>query len=102
MLKIKDIYNLELGKLMHKVNSGIIPKLIGNEFKKLAESHSHFTRLQSGDNYYLPRANTSYGQKALAFRGTKFRTELDTKIKKLNWFSFKKSLKNLLLSTYSI
>ena len=60
---------------MYKIHNGLVPTAIKK--KKIiapASVHNHNTRLQKKENYYLPRAKASYGEKMLRFRNFKFWT----------------------------
>jgi len=53
ILKLHDIYKLELTKLMHKFHHEMLPTSFKDLFQKTAEVHCHSTRYASNQNYYI-------------------------------------------------
>ena len=69
MLKVKDIYKLQLAKLMHKYKDRYD---IGNNYGvKLTNHHKYNTRLSSNDNYFMPRSKTNLGLRSFKYNGPK-------------------------------
>ena len=91
LLKIDDIYQLELGKFMYQTFNGNIPQKIDKDFIKLSSVHKH-TR-HTINKFHLPQLNTWYGQKMLLFAGDKLCFKLDPDLKSHGWLSFKKHFK---------
>ena len=100
LLKIYDIYTLELAKFMYKLNRNSIPEILNTKFIKISTVHSYSTRSHSCKLYFLPRMNKTIGQKSLLVRGTKLWGELNDQTKLLSWYSFKKALRLKLFKTY--
>ena len=94
LLKLEDIYKLELSKFMHQLNCNMTPKVFEKNFVKLESVHSYSTRQKTKNNYFLTRVNKTMSQKQLAFRGTKLWATLDNSIKTKPLPVFKKILKN--------
>ena len=72
ILKISDIYHLELGKFMYQLYSdiGMLWKMyavFAQLFKKIKEIHSHSTRRTKST--FLPCVSKTIGQQFLTFRG---------------------------------
>ena len=88
VLKIKAIYQLELGKFMCQTFKGNIPHEIDTDSIKLTSVHKHCTRHTSNE-FHLPKVNTFHGQKMLSFAGVKLWSELDSDSKSLDGFSLK-------------
>ena len=84
-MKITEICELELGKLIYKIHNGLFPTAVKEEFIASTSVHNHNKRPQKKENYYLPRSKTSYGQKTLGFRCTKFWTNVDPALKNATW-----------------
>ena len=99
LLKIVDIYQLELGKLMYQTFNGNIPQKIDKDFIKLSSAHKHYTR-HTINKFHLPRVNNCYGHKMLSFGEVKLWSKLDPDLKSLGWMSFKKHFKRKLLEKY--
>ena len=100
ILKISDIYHLELGKFMYLLYSDRLPAVFAQLFKKIKEIHSHNTRLTEKSTYFLPRVSKAIGQQLLTFHGVKFWYLIDDKIKGRHWISFKKTYKQDLIDQY--
>jgi len=64
LLKLKDVYKLELAKFMHKLHNNKLPIIFQNNFSKTENIHSHKTRKSSNKaNYFLPgTSKTADGQ----------------------------------------
>ena len=43
LLKLRDVYNLELAKFMHEIYNNKTPSLFKDKFTKLEKIHSHKT-----------------------------------------------------------
>ena len=61
ILKVKNIYELEIAKFMHSFYHGLLPENFNNYFKSANTQHSHNTRTVASDGYYLERVNTKSG-----------------------------------------
>ena len=97
ILKISDIYHLELGKFMYQLYSDRLPAVFVQLFKKIKEIHSHNTRQTEKLTYFLPRVSKTIGQQLLTFRGVKLWYSIDDTIKDRHWVSFKKTYKQHLI-----
>ena len=58
ILKVKDIYDLEIAKSMHSYYHCKLPENFDNYFKNASNQHKYNTRSVVNDNYYVERANT--------------------------------------------
>ena len=100
LLKLEDIYKLELSKYMHQFNCNMNPKIFDKNFVKLESVHSYSTRQKTKNNYFLTRVNKTMSQKQLSFRGTKLWTTLGNSIKTKPLPFFKKILKERIIRDY--
>ena len=101
ILKIKDIYQLEVGKFMFKYKSQNLPENFESYFFNLSNIHSHNTRLNKKDNKYLPRVRTCLGQKKLHFAGVQIWNNLPPLIQNIQSLpSFSKKFKENLIENY--
>ena len=100
ILKIDDIYQLELGKFMYQKFDGNIPQKIDKDFIKLSTVHQRYIR-HTINKFHLPRVNTCYGHKMLSFAGFKLWSKLDRDLKSLGWLSFKEHFKRKFLEKYN-
>ena len=55
LLKLRDVYNLELAKFMHQIYNNKTPFLFQDKFTKLEKIHSHKIRKPSSSNFFIPR-----------------------------------------------
>ena len=100
LLKLVDIYKLELSKFMHQLNCNMTPKVSEKNFVKLESLHSYSTRQKTKNNYFLTRVNKTMSQKQLAFGGTKLWAPLGNSIKTKPLPVFKKTLKERMIRDY--
>ena len=77
ILKISDIYHLELGKFMYQLYSDRLPAVFVQLFKKIKEIQPHNTRQAEKSTYFLPRVSKTIGQQLLTFRGVKLWYSID-------------------------
>ena len=57
VLKVEDIYQLELAKFMYQLHHNQLPKNFYYSFRKLNTIHQHETRLINSTAYYRPPIN---------------------------------------------
>ena len=100
ILKVKDVYKLELAKFMHKLFNNKLPDMFQNNFTKIGNVHTYGTRNNVITNFYLPRASKKAGQIKLQGRGTKLWNSFDENLKKTSLLTFKKQYKDTLLKSY--
>ena len=100
LLKLNEIFELELAKFMHKYNNNSLPKSFNNYFVPSDNIHSHNTRNKKS-KLFIPRANKKLGQKSISFLGRKCWNKIPNTIKDIKYSNtFTKQLKNHLLETY--
>jgi len=63
ILKLYDIYKLELPKLIHKFHHEMLPTSFSDLFQKTAEFHCHNTRYATNQNYFIQQVSTNAGKK---------------------------------------
>ena len=97
ILKISDIYHLELGKFMYQIYSDKLPAVFAQIFKKIKEIHSHNTRQTEKSTYFLPRVSKTIGQQLLTFQ---LWYSINDTIKDRHWITFKKTYKQHLIDQY--
>ena len=77
LLKLEDIYKLELSKFIHQLNCNmtLFEKVFDKFLKKILLNLKVCIRTvqdkKTKNNYFLTRVNKTMSQKQLAFRGTK-------------------------------
>ena len=61
ILKLDDIYRLELAKIMYQLRHHLLPKTLQVSFTKVSDIHEHYTRFTENSGYFLSRVNKSIG-----------------------------------------
>ena len=100
ILRLKDIFELEIAKFMHSFHHNKIPENFNSYFRTASQQHTHLTRSITNKNYFLKRVNTKYGQSSFNFHGVKIWNKIPLLNKSLSWHSFTKYYSSLLLKQY--
>ena len=101
VLKIHDIYILEICKFMFRFKHDLLPNVFSKYFSKHNSIHNYNTRNTSKSNYFLPRKKKTIGQRTLQYRGVKYWNELPDLIKSsCHIYAFSKQLKKYLITSY--
>ena len=100
ILKLADIYGLELAKYMHQLHNNKLPFFLYEDYVELNEIHSHNTRQTQNAVYFNPRVKKSIGKELLVYKGAKLWENVDGSTKSFSWYSFKKRFKRRLISNY--
>jgi len=66
---------------MHKIHNNSTNLSKDNLFCKAIKIHSHNTRSNSNNDYFISRMHTSQAQKSLSFSGPKLGNDIPTEIK---------------------
>ena len=96
LLKISEIYKLEIAKYMHKIHTNSSPRTESDSFQRVSEYHNHNTRQSAKKNYFILRARTQLGKKVMKIKGPNMWHEVPDDLKNLSIFSFKKQYKRYL------
>ena len=97
ILKVHDLYDLEISKFIHGHYNEKLPSCF-NTFFQLANNRS--TRNTANKAYYVPYYRSTRGQRSIRFYGPKIWNKLPVSFHDLNKNNFKKEHKNLILSKY--
>ena len=101
ILKIEDIYYLQLGSIMYELNAEVLPQALALIFRKNNQVHNYPTRQAFA--YHLPLVRTKFSLNTLIYTGPKFWNSLDPTISQaVSLFIFKRRLKLSLLSNYCV
>lgn len=101
ILKVEDIYYMQLGSLMYDLNSGVLPLALAKIFKRNNQIHNYATRGASA--FHLPHARTKFTLNTLVCTGPRFWNTLDSSISHSVSISvFKRKLKLYLLNNYLV
>ena len=87
LLKLSEIYKLQVGKLMHKYKNK--PNI--GEFKSTSLSckHNYNTRMAANDNYFIAQTRTNLGLRSFSYVGPKLWQTIPTEFKNMNFTQFK-------------
>ena len=105
ILKLEDIFNLQMSSLMWDFENGTLPQCFANYFTKVNQRHNHFTRLANSGKYLTSeRFNThAHGETMFKFKGSRLWNSIlelpfyHSNIKKP---TFRKKYKTHLISLY--
>ena len=100
LLKLRDVYKLELAKLVYQLLHNLVPKSLNESFVKIFDVHTHKTRQAQNVVHFSPPVIKPLGLELVDHRGCKLCEEIDKSTKDLNWFSFKKRYKEMLIKSY--
>ena len=78
LLKLSDIRQLELGKLMFSLNHSLLPSKFNNYFSLNKQVHSHATRY--ANDFHLPFCRTNLRKFSVSFQGPTYYNPLEDDI----------------------
>ena len=99
LLKVDDIYKLEIGKIVHKMRAGNPPDNFKQLFTPLNQIHSYATRSATRGAFFWQAAENNYGKRSLKHLGPKICDCIDPTLYELS-FTFKKLYRDNLIATY--
>ena len=73
ILKLDDMYELEMAKFMYKLHYNKLSKNLYNFFQKLTFVQEYETRLVNSAVFYLPRVNKIFGQNQFCYKSSTLR-----------------------------
>ena len=88
ILKIADVYKLELGKFLFKYYIRALPEIFNNYFLLLEQVHNYDTRNKCNQNYFLNTIRTNSGKCSIKFCGAKLWTQIPSNLKSSSFHSF--------------
>ena len=68
ILKLTDVYKLEVAKYMHLLQNNKLPKSLYDDYVKINETHNYNTRQVQNNVYFKPRVDKSIGKEMLVYR----------------------------------
>ena len=63
ILKVHDLYKLEIAKFMHGHHNNLLPDIFSSFFQASGANHSHYTRSAENINYNIQHCRPARGQK---------------------------------------
>ena len=100
LLKIEDIYKLELAKFMHCAYHNSLPTNLQNLFTSSESVHKYPTRASKTRSFYPPRANKNIFNKWITIEGINLWQKVDNELKKFNLKIFYRKFKNQIIYEY--
>ena len=100
LLKLTDIYKLELAKLMHRAENANLPDGFGDIIITPAISHNYSLRYSIRPSFKISGTRIDTANRAIANAGPRLWHTISTDKKKLSLRTFAKCLKTHLLSLY--
>ena len=99
LLKLSDIRQLELGKLMFSLNHSLLPPKFNNYFSLNKQVHSYATR--HANDFHLPSCRINLRKFSVSFQGPTYYNTIENDIKESNSLHlFKTKLKKKLYMNY--
>ena len=103
ILKLDDLYTLEIAKLMYQFTQNKLPDTFDHYFTYSSDVSKHYTRhVTQEDHIFLNRFATSRTQHTIKYIGVKIWNNIPKEIKKLSYTKFILSYKKFLLSKYNL
>jgi len=97
-LKIKDIYQLDLSKIMHKFHNNTLSQSYNSFFQRIIETYTRFTRSAVSQNYFIPRVGSSIGKRNLAYQRAVAWSSILQRFKSFSFGSFSESDKTFIIA----
>ena len=94
LLKLRNIYKLEVLKFVYKFRARLLPSSFADYFHSAPEIHMP-TRFSKSNNLALPTFYTSGAQRSIRYQGCKIWNELPAEIKSKNKINYRTFLKHL-------
>ena len=100
LLKLEDIHQLEISKLMHNFHSNRTPNTFDRLFTAVNSVHTNETRSSTSGQYFCHPVCSQYGKRSIKFKGPRIWQQIDSSLKALPAIIFKKRYKNLIIESY--
>ena len=100
VLKLSDIYKLEISKIMHQFHNNQLPAAFADYFTALSNVHEHNTRSSTKSNFFVPRFSLSKSQNSLKYKGVVIWNSIPQILRDSSYETFKTKYKKFLLSPY--
>jgi len=101
LLKVNDIYHLEIAKMMHYLHNGKLPQAFDDYFVPVTSVHTHITRKAIHGNYFLHSISSKHGKRSIRYHGPKIWDSVDNTLQRLSSILFRKRYRAHLISQYA-
>ena len=96
LLTIKDLFNFEIAKLVHKFHTVSLPDVFNCHFSYVSSA----TRSSTRNNLIVKRTNKEIGKRSSSYTGAVVWNAIPNEIRTLQFNGFSKAYKNNLLEAY--
>jgi len=100
LLKLEDIHQLEIAKLMHNFHNNRMPNTFDRLFTAVNSVHTHETRSSTSGQYFCHPVCSQYGKRSNKFKGSRMWQQIASSLKELPAVIFKKRYKNSIIGSY--
>ena len=100
LLQLNDIYNLELGKFMHKVHHNTLPKSLNSMFVRIDSVHRYPTSSSRNREFYHHRTNTAAYQKWISTAGITQWEKIEPSLKNESYNTFAQKYRKSIIESY--
>ena len=100
LLQLKDIFQLELAKFMHKASNNALPTNLNQMFTRISSIHRYPTSSSRKRVFVKPKANKSNYKNWITSTGIALWETIDPGFKKQTYAAFKKSYRSYLIDNY--
>ena len=100
LLKLEDIHQLEIAKLMHNFNCNRMPNTFDRLFTAVTCVHTHETRSSTSGQYFCHPVCSQYGKRSIKFKGPRIWQQINSSLKELPAIIFKKWYKNSIIESH--
>ena len=100
ILKVNELYNLEIAKFMRNHTDGSLPNCFASFFVESRYLHSYNTRSSHSRNYNISNFRTCRGQRSIQFLGPKLWNDIPSEIRNAPKHRFKNKMEKLIFSHY--
>ena len=102
VLKIYQLYEFEIAKLMHQHSRGMLPSIFNSLFQKLSNKHTRQTRATTNHNLHILKYSTNRSQKSIKYQGDKLWNSLSVELRNQSFSKLKLNYKLILLNIDNI
>ena len=100
VLKLADLFNYEMAKIMYQFSKQTLPSHLNCLFAPLSTVDERCTRSKTKQNLYILKFSISRCQNSFKYQGSKIWNSVTTDLRQQTFRKFKINYKNLLLKSY--
>ena len=100
ILQLKDIYNLELAKFMHKVHYKYLPKSLNNMFVRIESIHRYPTSSSRNREFFQHTTKTAAYRNWITTAGITIWGNIKQDLKNENYKQFSQKYRKFIIDSY--